>query len=134
MTAERWAQVRSFVEAAVLLPEGERGKFLEELRRQDASLWGEVQPLVAAEGEASALFSIEQWHVSAEDLPGNGAGSSASPLAAGRVIGRYRLVRELGRGGMGTVFLAERADGEFQQLVALKTLQESLHGKALIER
>jgi len=44
-------------------------------------------------------------------------------LAVGEQIGSYRVLRELGRGGMAVVYLAERADGEYQQQVALKWMQ-----------
>jgi serine/threonine protein kinase len=44
-------------------------------------------------------------------------------VAAGTLFGRYRIVRELGRGGMAVVFDAERADGTFEQNVALKLLR-----------
>src|SRR5690242_12071057 len=46
-------------------------------------------------------------------------------LHADQRIGAYRIVRELGRGGMGVVYLAERADGEFDQQVALKWLPDA---------
>ncbi|BAC88526.1 serine/threonine-protein kinase [Gloeobacter violaceus] len=46
-----------------------------------------------------------------------------APLRAGQRLGAYRVVRELGRGGMGVVFLAERADGQFQKQVCIKVLQ-----------
>jgi len=47
----------------------------------------------------------------------------AALLAAGDQVGSYRIVRELGRGGMAVVYLAERADGEYSQQVALKWMQ-----------
>lgn len=49
----------------------------------------------------------------------------ADELAPGRRVGPYRVVRELGRGGMAIVYLAERADGEYEQQVALKWMQDA---------
>lgn len=49
----------------------------------------------------------------------------ANLLKAGDRVGKFRLVRELGRGGMATVYLAERDDGQFEQTVALKILDRS---------
>ena len=51
---------------------------------------------------------------------------SSPPEAAGTRVGPWRLLDEIGRGGMGTVFLAERADGEFEQRAALKLLRPAI--------
>jgi serine/threonine-protein kinase len=69
------------------------------------------------------------------------AGRAADLLAAvhlagpeDRRIGPYRLVREIGRGGMGTVYLAERVEGGFEQRVALKLVHASLGSEEMLER
>ncbi len=61
--------------------------------------------------------------------PGATAGA-----AEAETIGPYRLVRRLGEGGMGEVFLAERSDGEFEQRVALKRIRAGLDSSAIAER
>ena len=51
--------------------------------------------------------------------------SRAAELTRGDIVGLYRIVRELGRGGMAIVYLAERADGEYERLVALKWMLQT---------
>lgn len=58
----------------------------------------------------------------------------AEANVAGSTLGNYRLMEELGRGGMGAVYLAERADGVYQQKVAVKILQDGIFTPALAER
>ena len=66
-------------------------------------------------------------------MPSLGEEKSADVAAAGDVVGPYKLIREIGRGGMGTVWLADRADGSFKRLVALK-LPRLAWGSGLVER
>jgi eukaryotic-like serine/threonine-protein kinase len=68
------------------------------------------------------------WQELQSDLAGRQA------LEAGVRVGPYRVVRELGRGGMGTVYLAERADGQFQQRVALKVLRPEMETEEVLRR
>jgi serine/threonine protein kinase len=61
--------------------------------------------------------------------------ASGSPgLFAGRIVGAYRLIRELGQGGMGTVWLGERADGLLKRPVAIKLPHAGIYGRHFIER
>lgn len=124
MTAERWAAVTTLVEQALSLPPAERPAFL---RAAAASpdLIAEAEQLLALEPEASQLFPIERWRTAPTPTPA---------LTPGTSIGRYLLLEEIGRGGMGTVFRARRADGVYQQEVALKVLGEGLNTQALAHR
>lgn len=126
LTAELWAQIRSALETALALPPGDRPAFLESLKDHDPTLRREVEELLAADQDATQLFSIDTWQASADELA-----VSAEP---GMLVGRYRLLRELGRGGMGEVYLAERADGEFQHRVAVKLLHAGVLTRGLAER
>ncbi|AHG88161.1 protein kinase [Gemmatirosa kalamazoonensis] len=94
----------------------------------------------ALEREVSLLLAAHQRSESVLDVPA--AGRVVAVLdddRRGRHIGPYRVLRELGRGGMGVVYLAERADGQFRRRVAVKLLRasadaEELHRRFLAER
>ncbi len=68
-----------------------------------------------------------------ESLKTDTNGSDADNFL-GREIGVYRLTREIGRGGMGAVYLAERADGEFFQKVAIKLIKRGMDSDFIIRR
>ncbi|HLJ48548.1 MAG TPA: serine/threonine-protein kinase [Bryobacteraceae bacterium] len=69
-----------------------------------------------------------------ETLPKIESGAGEGPAAPGALAGPYRLVREIGRGGMGVVWLAERADGNFKRDVALKFPLVYFHNQTLTDR
>ena len=100
-TAERWAQVSVIAQKALDLPFPEREPFLSQ------ACWNDPGLLVAVEQRLTSL-------------PTPATGNHA--CVPGTQVGSWRLVRELGRGGMGTVYLAERADGQFQQQAAVKVI------------
>lgn len=98
----------------------------EYLRSLPAALWSEEIELL--ELDASARRRLERMLVAdaAEDDPlARAISASAARLHehAGERLGPYRLLREIGAGGMGTVFLAERDDGNFTRQVAIKLLR-----------
>ena len=126
MTPERWAELRALVETAMAMPTGERVSFLRSNLADDTMLH-EAEQLLGFEAEASAMFSVDGWKQRSQ----MGAGEANLD---GATLGSYRLIRELGRGGMGTVYLAERSDGLYQQRVALKVMQEGIVTPRLVER
>jgi tRNA A-37 threonylcarbamoyl transferase component Bud32 len=128
----RMSQLISLFERALELPEERRAEFLE--RMPDLALRQE-------------LISLLERHESSTDYFDRLAVSVVSPAYAavlelapaglrweGRRVGAYRLLREVGRGGMSRVFLAERADGQFEQQVALKLLRPGFDSEVDVER
>src|SRR5688500_14570122 len=123
IATERWKQIDAIFDAALDLPPEDREAFLRTACQDDPELYGKVRSLLDNSGDAAALLgdSVSDF---AEPLLGELQAEIAreewDSLPADRRIGPYRIVREIGRGGMGAVYLAERADGEFEQRVALK--------------
>lgn len=120
---ERWQRVSPLLDELLDLAAPERAARLEQLRAQDPALAAELLPL------------LEQQQA----LEEQGSDFLAAPpplldevlfasLAPGQQIGAYTLERELGRGGMGTVWLARRTDGRFEGQVAIKLLSNGLFG------
>jgi serine/threonine-protein kinase len=106
--AARWAQVQEVFHAALERPPAERTRHLDEACGDDAELRAEVELLLAAHEGPGVLGE---------------PAARASPLGLdGDRFGPYRILRPLGRGGMGAVYLAEREGPGFTQVVALKLL------------
>jgi serine/threonine-protein kinase len=110
--ADADAQVERFA-ALVALPAGERAAALAALAISDGER-AELAQLLAADDAPDAALGAGIARSAARTL-------RTTPVA-GR-LGPWRLLREIGAGGMGTVFLAERADGTFEQTVAIKLLR-----------
>ena len=98
---------------------------------QDTDLLEEAESLLA---EAEAL--LKERTDSFEDCAQNAASTfwQEGPPRGGQRVGAYVIVRELGRGGMGTVFLAERADGQFEKQVAIKILNRGADTAEILRR
>ena len=114
--AETWAALKPYFDRALDLDDAERAVLLTELRAQDQTLGQRLEELLAHHRAGVAQQFLEG---SAVPLP-------ARTGTAGHVVGAYTLVAPLGRGGMGTVWLAERNDGRFTRLAAIKFLNVAL--------
>ena len=116
MTPERWQRINELFEQEAGLDPAGRTARLEAASGGDPELRGEVERLLAADLQAgSFLENLVRW--TPEERPAGG------DLPADRRIGPYRIEREIGHGGMGTVYLAERADGVFEKEVAVKVVR-----------
>ena len=109
------------------LPENERDQALEWIAADEAGLGTELASLLAAHRQASSFMGRPPAVQIAE------AAVQAS-VQAGDRVGEFRLDEEVGRGGMGRVFLASREEGGFRQKVALKVLRSERISAALKER
>ena len=123
-----WARLEALLDRALELPIDRRCALLERVGRDDPDLRERVERLLAADAAAGDFLSegAEAWLRNAPDTPAHGADEGA--LVSGTRVGPYRVLHELGRGGMGIVYRAERADGEFDQAVALKLVRRSFDG------
>src|SRR5437868_12753357 len=121
VTPERWKQVETIFERALEIPPGERSPFLERTCAGDEELRDEVDSLLESHGSAGTFLDNSDPFFSKEDLTENG-----SFLQSGTTIDHYRIVREIGRGGMGAVYLAERADAEYEKKVAIKLIKRGM--------
>lgn len=137
-TPEQWARVsRALDEAFDLSPEAVPA-FLDRVCAGDAALRGHLERLMAADREAGDFLTGTgaEWgaRLSLEAGAEPPSGPLPGELRPGDVLGSFRIVREIGRGGMGAVYLAERADGAFDQQVAIKVLQTGAAGREFLAR
>jgi serine/threonine protein kinase len=129
MTPERWRQVKEIFHAAVELAPEARPAFLEQRCGGNAGLLDELRRLLKSHDEA-ADFIEGPALVSASKILPTGEGG----FWTGRMIGRYRVVREIGRGGMGSVLLSTRADEQFEKFVAIKLVRRGMDTDDLLLR
>jgi serine/threonine protein kinase len=126
MTPERWRKVKDLFDRALERLPGERAALLEEERRLDPELASEVEHLLAANTAAGDFLekpAVEQIVLPAQPAP-------PTPTR----IGPYEIERELGHGGMGTVYLASRSGDGFRQTVALKLVRRGMDSDFILER
>jgi serine/threonine-protein kinase len=123
-----WPAISALLDEALNLPPGGHVAWIAGLTGERAAHREALTALLArrAEGETDDFLVDGPRLSNVVDAPGGG-------LAEGAQIGAYRLISEIGRGGMGTVWLAERADGLMKRRVALK-LPRAVWGDAFAER
>ena len=134
MNADRWRRARALFEQLADLPAAEWPHRLEAACPEDEEVRAEVLALLradAASTEPTALADAAPEVVSgiAEEFA-----AREGPDHTGLRIGPFRLEREIGRGGMGAVWLAERVDGNFRQHVAIKLIRSGWDGEDAARR
>jgi len=129
MTPERWRQIKDVLDAAVALEPPARAAYLSSTCAADPELRREVDSLLAAHEAAASHFLDSAWI--RRGVPGTGVEAVIGP---GSRIGPYLLGEAIGRGGMGEVFAAVRADGQYEHRVALKLVRAGLATPDVLER
>ena len=125
MSTERWHQIEDVFHAALDRAPADREAFVAGACDGDARLKEEVERLLHAHEDASSFVAQAAVDV---------ARVAATVPADRQHIGAYRIVRELGRGGMGTVYLGKRADAQFQMRVAIKVIKRGMDTDAVLQR
>jgi serine/threonine protein kinase/Tol biopolymer transport system component len=134
MDESRRRQIDRLFTEALERPHAERGVLLDERCGGDSALRAAVERLLAsAESESDEIFEPggtlqrSMWHAAfAADQP-----ATVPPPTH---VGVYRIVREIGRGGMSVVYLAERDDGAFEQRVAVKLMKAGTDTEEVLRR
>lgn len=131
MTPERWRKVEEVFESALERAPEERSAYLTAACSGDEALREQVETLIASYEKAGDF--IEEPALGTGMLPDTLVDETVNVLI-GRRLGSYKIVREIGRGGMGSVYLAMRADDEYQKRVAIKLIKRGMDTDFIIRR
>ena len=124
MTPEQWQQVREAYEAVAAAAPDQPAATLAEVCGDDAELRAQVERLLDAGAQAGEFL----------ERPPLLDPAALPAVNAGRRIGPYQILSEIGQGGMSTVYLAVRADAAYEQQVAIKLLWPGLRSRDLLRR
>ena len=123
LSPDQWQALSPYLDQALAMTNDERAAWLSTL--------GGRNPALAA--QLAAL--LEEHRVLVEEgYLERGSSMLRGPGLTGQPIGPYKLISQIGQGGMGSVWLAERSDGRFERQVAVKFLSVALAGRAGEER
>ena len=130
MTPERWRVVKALFDEALEQPSEAREQWISGATADDPDLRREVESLLEALGEERDRFE-RSAPLLLEDVA-----REPSPMvpAAGDRVGPYRLIREVGQGGMGVVFEAYRDDDQYRKRVAIKTISRGRDSELILRR
>jgi serine/threonine protein kinase len=131
MSPEKLSQIRRIYEGAIVKHPSQREAYLDLECHGDEEIRAEIERLLVAHEH------VPDWldrPLLGDVRPAFERRPVGVPLMAGRRLSGYTLIREIGWGGMGSVYLAERSDGAFQKQVAIKLVQPGRAGAAFIGR
>ena len=124
MKKEKYQRAKAIFEKVADLPPGERESRLKTLCKGDTELHDFVKSLLAADSQAASQF-MEQSALEAMQV---------NDPYVGKHIGAYKILRVIGRGGMGAVYLAIRDDDQYKKQVALKIIKRGMDSEEILKR
>ena len=128
-SSEEWGQLRELFRGAIEQDPPMRAAYLDQVCADDASLRPELESLLASHDQAEYFIEAPAFA-----YPSKAVADASADGIVGRRLGSYQLIREIGRGGMGTVYLAERADEQYQKLVAIKIVRRGMDTDDILRR
>ena len=129
MRQNQWQQVEQVFLRALERSPAERVEFISVACAGDEAIRREVESLLASHENADGFMDSPAFEDGLKVVA-----DSRSKSAAGQRAGAYRIVREIGRGGMGAVYLAERADEQYNKQVALKFVRHGADSDFMLDR
>jgi len=134
MTHQKWTQIESILDRLLDLPEEERLKQLEKVCSGDLNLMKQVEDVLSAMKQAGDFLETPLTLDSEDMLDSISPPAPERGLKPGTKVGVYEIVRQIGRGGMGSVYLAERADKQFKKVVAIKVVRQGMDTEDILKR
>jgi serine/threonine protein kinase/tetratricopeptide (TPR) repeat protein len=129
MTPARWQRINEMFHAALALDGRDRSAFLVAQSDGDEALRGKVTALLASHEQAEGFIQGSVFGDAAQLLV-----EDEAEAMIGQHIGLYKIDREIGRGGMGSVYLATRDDAQFEQQVAIKVVRRGMDTDLVLAR
>src|SRR5262249_54505229 len=130
MNPERWTKLEQLFQSALDLPADRRPGYVRDACGNDDGMRREVESLLSSYDRAADF--IETPALEADPAPTEEVAPPSSVI--GRRLGAYKIVREIGAGGMGSVYLAVRADDEFERRVAIKLIRRGMDNDFIVRR
>src|SRR5262245_17224311 len=128
MTPERWQQVKNALDQAIALGVANRLSYLDRIGAADPELRCEVETLLNHHQQVDSEF------LKAPLIDRKLPAEISLPSRIGGRVGVYELLEEIGQGGMGTVYRAARADGQYEKQVAVKLVRSGHDTTSVVER
>ena len=132
MTPERWRQVEEIFQAALDLSPEDRDRYVLDVCANDTELRRDVESLLSQYDSAGEL--LEQPVYGNTEMSVLESFVEDKDPMLGRRLGSYRIEREIGRGGMGAVYEASRADNEFNKRAAIKLVKRGMDTDFILRR